>query len=282
MRLPAPMIARSFTTRHVSRLGDDLARRLCASPRRLGQVHSVFTRAVNVTAHDDRLFTIQGAGPLAAPFAMSLDSPLHALGSVEPNMSVERVDECVIVGDVRLDWRGAARADVLVHAVCDVAPLAAALLDTPVPDGAPTLSSPRAIDARRRVARGIADADGDGFVRGALDLIGLGDGLTPAGDDCLVGVLAILCALRPDFLPRHRQSASALGEAASTGTTAIAGEFLLHALEGAFADAVLDLVHAPTEDAARRGLAALLSMGATSGADTVIGMRLSLGAITGR
>ena len=264
--------------RRVSRLGASVARRLDASPRRLGRVHSAFARTLNVLTHDDRLLTLQGPGALVAPFALAIETSPPPFSSIEPGLAVERIDQHVILGDLRLDWRSAARADLLIRPSGSSEPLAAALLQTPLSEGAPALSSPRAVEACRRLTSGIAHGDAQSFVEGALDLIGLGEGLTPAGDDCLVGVLAILHRLRPDFLLRHRDIGAAVTDAARTGTTALAREFLLHALEGAFAEVVVDLIGAPAEDTARTCLARLLQIGATSGTDTAIGMRLALGA----
>ncbi len=280
----APMNARLLSSPllRVSRIGAALAARVDAAPRRFGCVHSVFERAVNIRAHDDRLLTLHGPGPLAAPFAMALEH-LPPIGSMEPGMAVERIDRQLIFrslrGDLRLAWRGARVADLSIVLASDRGPLAAALLDAPLPAGAPALSSPSAIEAWRRLAGGIRKGDWPSFVDGALRLIGLGEGLTPAGDDCLVGVLAVMRRFRPGFLLRHPDIGHAIASAARGGTTAVAREFLLHALDGAFSEGVIALASAPTTGAAQSALARLLTMGATSGADTAAGMRLALAAI---
>ena len=73
----------------VSRLGESAARRLAASPRVTGRVHSVFERAVNLLGADGRLLTLQGPGPLATPFAVALDERLP-WRELEPGLPVER------------------------------------------------------------------------------------------------------------------------------------------------------------------------------------------------
>jgi len=276
------MIARPLSSAllRVSRVGAALAGRVAAAPRRFGCVHSVFERAVNIQAHDDRLLALHGPGPLAAPFAMALEQ-LPPPGSMEPGMAVERIDGQLILGGFRLDWRGARVADLSIVPARDRGPLAAALLEAPLPAGAAALSSPSAIEARWRMADGITNGDWPSFVDGALRLIGLGEGLTPAGDDCLVGVLAVMRRFRPGFLLRHPGICHAIASAARGGTTAVAREFLLHALDGAFSEGVIALASAPTTGAGRSALARLLRMGATSGADTAAGMRLALAALEG-
>jgi len=263
---------------HVRRLGVGVARRLEAAPRALGRVHSVFARAVNVLCHDGRLVTLHGPGPLAAPFAAGLDR-LPRLGALVPGMSVERAGERLVLDGLTLDWRGAEVVDTALAAAGDESALAAALREASLPAGAAALRSPVALDARRRLAAGLRHGDPRGVVDGALRLIGLGEGLTPAGDDCLVGMLAVVHRFRPDALARHPDVARAVAAAAREGTTAVGREFLLHALAGSFSEAVIALASAGTEGAAREALADLLTMGATSGADTAVGMRLGLEAI---
>jgi len=274
------MISRAAVTEivHVERVGAGVLRRLEAAPLALGRVHSVFERAVNVLGHDGRLLALHGPGPLAAPFAAALDR-LPRRGALVPGMEVEHRDGRLVLGGHALDWRGAEVVETALVPAGDRSALAAALLDAPLPAGAPALRAPLALDARQRLAGGLRHRDSRGVIDGALRLIGLGEGLTPAGDDCLVGTLAIVRRFRPDLLVVHPDIATAIGAAARDGTTAVGREFLLHALEGSFSEVVIALAAAGTEDDARAALADLLTMGATSGADTAAGMRLGLEAL---
>ena len=102
-------------------------------------------------------------------------------------------------------------------------------------------------------------------------LVGLGPGLTPAGDDVLAGVLVTQVHLG------HRLDALAAHVARRAGaTTALSAELLRHAGEGRAAPPVLGLLEAlvgarPVEPA----LLALLAVGSTSGADTATGVLLA-------
>jgi hypothetical protein len=149
-------------------------------------------------------------------------------------------------------------------------------MDRSGPPAAPALRTPRGAAATRRLARSIARADQDGFVEAAGRLIGLGEGLTPAGDDCVVGALAALHRAEHPLLGGG--VAVAIRRAAWTRTTDVGREFLLHAVDGAFAEGLLDAVSGQAGRVAR-GIAALLAGGATSGADTLLGLRLAAGAI---
>ncbi|HZJ72115.1 MAG TPA: DUF2877 domain-containing protein, partial [Planctomycetota bacterium] len=134
-----------------------------------------------------------------------------------------------------------------------------------------------------RGQRRLAEADqAAGAVDEALGVSApqsLGEGLTPAGDDLLVGSLAVARRFRPDFVLENPAIGQALANAAREGTTLVACEFLLEALEGRFSETVIALLVAADVPGARVALDDLLALGATSGADTAAGMRLAVDAI---
>jgi hypothetical protein len=128
------------------------------------------------------------------------------------------------------------------------------------------------------VERACADRDVDRALAHAAPLVGWGEGLTPAGDDFLVGLLAALHATRAPF-------AQPLGGAIAAHvdrTTPIAAHALLLAADGHFSAELLMLRDAllSSRDFARLdGLAdCALDVGATSGADRVTGLLAGLSA----
>jgi len=263
----------------VSRLGDSAARRLAAGPRVIGRVHSVFERAVNLLGADGRLLTLHGPGPLAAPFAVALDERLP-WRELEPGIPIHREGRGrLVLGALRLQYSAAQVVDTSIGAGSDPRALAAALAEGPRPPAAPSLASGIALEGRRRLAEGLRRRDTERFVDGARRLIGLGEGLTPAGDDLLVGSLAVARRFRPDFVLENPAIGQALANAAREGTTLVACEFLLEALEGRFSETVIALLVAADVPGARVALDDLLALGATSGADTAAGMRLAVEAI---
>ena len=263
----------------VSRLGDSAACRLAAGPRVIGRVHSVFERAVNLLGADGRLVTLHGPGPIAAPFAVALDERLP-WRELEPGIPVHREGGgCLVLGALRLDCSAAPVVDTSIGAGSDPRALADALAGAPRPLAAASLLSAIALEGRRRLAEGLRRGDAERFVDGARRLIGLGEGLTPAGDDLLVGSLAVARRFRPDFLLDNPGIEQALADTARDGTTLVAREFLLEALAGRFSEIVIALLTAADAPRARAALGDLLELGATSGADTATGMRLALDAI---
>lgn len=133
-------------------------------------------------------------------------------------------------------------------------------------------------------------ADPTGDPGAALDaLVGFGPGLTPSGDDLLMGLLALLQA-RPDVCGPSNASVRLCWSVAQrlSATTPFSRFYLEHALAGRFAAALLDAREALLSAGASgsigmtggagpaacraRAFGALVSVGATSGADLLSGM----------
>ncbi len=139
----------------------------------------------------------------------------------------------------------------------------------------------RLLQARRRtlaepVARRLGQLAAALRARPAVDaepaaLVGLGQGLTPAGDDVLAGVLLALRHLgRPACADRLW---AAIAEQVPLRTSALSATLLAAAAEGDTAPPVVDLLtalagHRPLESALDR----LLAVGATSGSDITHGL----------
>lgn len=132
-----------------------------------------------------------------------------------------------------------------------------------------------------RLAAATRQHDADCALRLAAQLIGLGGGLTPAGDDFLIGWLAglTLTAASPRqtaFLQAIRQGLGALRHA----TTAVSAQHLADACAWMFSEHLSELCLAIAEDAPSAVLAprvaAQLAVGATSGADAAAGLLFAL------
>ena len=264
-------------------LSPDVARRLEAAPYEAGRVHSVFARAVNLSWHDGRLLTLQAPGALAAPFAAVL-ARMPTTIAIHPGTRARRRSDGLVVGRVGLRWRGAtlARTGMRESPGGAPAPALAGLMDGRHGLSGRALWSPIGQRARSRLAEGLTRRHAETFVDGACGLIGLGEGLTPAGDDCLVGALAVIQRFDGPWLAAHPEIRAAMRRRAWDGTTAIAREFVAHALAGHFAESIVDVLEADSVEAVRRGAARLLGVGATSGPDTLLGIRLALAALQRR
>jgi hypothetical protein len=249
----------------VARLGTGSLDRLARVASRPGRVHSVFDRAVNVLWSDGRLLTLHGPGLLAAPFAVGLER-LPARGTAAPGMTIARSD---------FDWADAERVALEMPAGA----LGFGLNALPEAGRARALGAGAGLRALDALERGIAARDAGAFADAACSLIGLGEGLTPAGDDAIVGALAAIHRLARDWLAAQVGQRDRLADAARRGTTDVARDFILEALDGRFAEPVLALLTAASDDDAGTAARRLLAMGATSGADTLCGIRLGCRAL---
>ena len=254
-----------------------------------GRIHSVFSQACNITWHDT-LLTLCAAGVGEGP-------TLLRLGHGEPHDLRAWFDVGEPV-DCRRGCLQTSRTELrLVHAgVWRPEPLRDLLPLSQI--DAHLCLAQRRLAQRRRTHAGVIDGAGAGVVSGlrdacrALDggqalrhvarLIGWGEGLTPAGDDFLIGLIAGLDALVGGEV-RRRGLRSAIATALRRGaprTTPIAAHYLRLAAEGHHTQPLVRLRNVllceGSADAVDAALRNALAVGATSGADTVSGLLAGL------
>ena len=256
-----------------------------------GRVHSVFARACNI-ACDGTLLTLTtagiGNGPATLVLAAGVNDDLRRLFDLGervdcrdgrartrrlevrlagarvwrpaapcPLLPCERVDANLRFASERLSERRHTRSNVIDR------------------EGAPTVAA---------LAAACRSLDRSDAVRQIDRLIGWGEGLTPAGDDVVVGLCAGLAALVGRAAPRggFLDALATAVIARGARTTPIAAHYLRLAAQGHHTEALLQLrdallaEHCPE----RVGLALdrALDIGATSGADTVTGLLSGLAA----
>jgi hypothetical protein len=118
------------------------------------------------------------------------------------------------------------------------------------------------------------------FEKFSRKLVGLGPGLTPLGDDFLVGMLAILTSYQgvsykvKDILYKFRSSIALYLK----NTCIVSREFLKYALESSFSEKLNNLITfisypRSNEEELRWAIRKVLSFGATSGIGTLMGIK---------
>jgi hypothetical protein len=116
-----------------------------------------------------------------------------------------------------------------------------------------------------------------------VDLLGLGPGLTPSGDDALCGVLLALKAMGSQVATRLSQRlAAAIERESAQATTALSGQFLVAAMEGQGSAVLHEFVGALAGGETARIPAALEKLsrvGHSSGLDAAAGVILALRAL---
>ena len=265
------------------------------------RVHSVFHAALNLSSPDGELLTLLSAEADDAPRGVRLASTedFSSLGLAAGDGGVFSVDEIVLEpptgsGRLRVEyaaarrlaapsapplrgddalWRsGVAQLESLqARAATDLR--IAPLLTLAQPPGA---MGERLTQAALDLGRGVQAGRLDAMRGAAARLVGLGQGLTPAGDDFLCGFLGAGHCRRAADLAQTRLLTS-FGEAVREflgQTTDISASFLRDALAGrvsgtlaALAEACSGVPGSDLDDALRR----LAAIGHSSGLDAATG-----------
>jgi hypothetical protein len=242
----------------------------------VGAVHSVFSRAVNLEIQRE-MWTLLASDCADLPFGIRLPVRSFEAFAIRRGACVHARAGFLGVGrpgrPIVVDCRGAPRwAPSPPSAIAPGFAVRRARLSQ--------AAAARAWFGSRAMAREAARSlqNGAHLLEGALaGIVGCGPGLTPAGDDVLVGILAILSS--PLAGDAHAQASQAMRRAVeglAPKTTTLSGHMLRQAARGLLGRMPHDLVGALAGglaadelDCAVRSIAAT---GATSGADVCMGV----------
>lgn len=258
-----------------------------------GRVGAVFHASLQLLGPEATSMHVHGGPFLVSPFSLRVDGPLAACvqeGRLAVGMAVRKRGARIEVEDrlrLALDLTRYYRS----------------------PDPPLRPPDPEGIALAWQILRGSGNAGGLALMRGGKEmlaglqqaladrdarhvlaigqqLVGLGPGLTPSGDDVLVGCLKglWLCGVNArDPFATIVLLRQALLPTLSERTTAVAAAFIRYALHGQFAE-VLDRAAAalssPADpEAVASAMTRLLAQGETSGTDTALGLLLCLAAL---
>lgn len=252
------------------------------------QCLSLHQQVVNFINQENAVLALVTQRRLLVPFALEIEVDRKLWEAITPQSPV-RVDRGVLgVGPLEVAWEGAqmwnprpdwaavqARLAAHPQAVRDLIawarPLAApaSLLHFDQWPASPLAR--RFALGLRLLADGLRARDEATALSGVEQLVGVGSGLTPAGDDFLLGVLLALWA------GQQRQLAPGV-----TRTTALSVAFLQAAARGECALIWHELFQVLGADAVRtqRAGQALLAFGHTSGADALAGLGWAFATLT--
>ena len=137
--------------------------------------------------------------------------------------------------------------------------------------------SARVTDSAQQLYSGIVSGDMQKIYLGAANMAGLGVGLTPSGDDFLMGVIYALWAIF-DQKDAARWSRK-IAEAASSRTNMLSGAMLQESANGYASEhwhVLVDVLCKENVTDVTRVSMDILSLGHTSGADALTGFLLSI------
>jgi hypothetical protein len=248
-----------------------------------GEVVSIHREAVNLRLdHELVALTCVGLGGLPNGIQVEASFDPIRLG-LEPGLAVRtgEASGLVIEGRLRIDLAGTPRWSPRIRALA-TAPrdlrhrlaLANAAIAANGPNGLHGL-----VDARDRAAElalALASGDREAAIGAGRRLVGLGAGLTPAGDDLLVGLSSALARLGD---PWAQPLAAGWASATRDGTTPVAAAFHLHAARGEYSERLHDVLAAillGRPDSIGAAVTRASAWGATSGRDARLGIAMGL------
>jgi len=240
-------------------------------------VHSVFSAAVNLRA-GDRLITCTSSGD-RAPHGLDLSPAaldrLQQLGRTRDAVVQWLSDETDDTGPLLYDPTVPPLSEDAAHAGARevIAWLTQSRPATGFGSAWPVLvEDPELVAAIASVRRGQVDDP-------VIACLGRGPGLTPSGDDVLVGALAASWSVGAIAAEHSEDLTSALETQARRRTTDVSVEYLHYACRGMATGAVRALLTALAErdlTSVIGAVARLRRFGHTSGMDTLLGIVIAL------
>jgi Protein of unknown function (DUF2877) len=211
-----------------------------------GRVVSRFERACNLMDREGRIIALTGPSIGKGPFCIVLHAARDLFDHLQPQQRTYIDAHTIILGDCCIPLRDAPVWDATLPPIgrpLDLRPPLAALL-RPYTTWPPSWSRTSVdVTTARLLAQGAhslmaAVERRIGLAAAAQQLAGLGPGLTPAGDDYVLGVMAAL------WLLGERDPLPAMAAACATRTTLLSGAFLRAAAQGQFMEGWHHLAHA--------------------------------------
>lgn len=231
----------------------------------LGLAVRVFGRAAHLRSTDGSLIFLTARDLADGPRAIRLETP----GGFSFRNGLRAGDPYAIRGSRLRLGREGLKIDLSTAAEWRPGDITAPAL-APAPSQVPEIVSGA---ERQDLCRATRDGNPTGAVSILGPHIGRGPGLTPAGDDFIVGYVAGLHAHR-EAAGRRRNFTEAMSAWLTTQlarTNDVAAAYLEAAARGIFTDTVRDYAVQPDE----RNLRRLLGFGDSSGAAVVDGYRLA-------
>jgi Protein of unknown function (DUF2877) len=283
---------------------------------RAGTIHSVFQNAMNIVLDGSLLAVLSDALP-RMPNSLRMPSSMVSdfLALMRPGMEVRVANNTLYIpyrdisihlpetpaweprpniSAYRWDRKSVNRhTHLLTHFLaekglqCGLAPLIGPLfLEQPNQE---TPLSRMAMPNLRLLAQASWQQDNAGIKEAIRGLAGLGPGLTPSGDDVLGGFAAIMALLSPQLsadVRSRKYIASTIAEVAKTRTTILSAVLLGYASRGEVAEHIGGLLLALTlpimaTNAVLDATDHVLTFGASSGGDTLLGILLGLHTLEG-
>ena len=259
-----------------------------------GCIAATFQTSLLLTGPHEALLHVHGGPRLVSPFSLRLDSPLSGVLrqlTLQPGVPVYKTGQCLeIPGSLRLWLSNVSYYSSPRPGVAEISPMALQVAQHTLHNHGRQggiNAIPQANAMMTTMWQALADGDLKRMAEVACRLVGLGPGLTPAGDDFLVGWLRGLWLMVGNSVAIHdalRSLCRSLVPDVARRTTHIGATFIRYGLEGEFAEildqAIVALSSPSSPQAIAHTLRQLMAQGKTSGTDTTAGLLSCLGALS--
>jgi hypothetical protein len=254
--------------------------------RTIATVLHVFDQACNLVDPEGQIISLVSAELGPGPFAIVIPLPTSFTRFVRDDTPISVIDAKLCLGSVTVEtaqaslWQPGlpwARLQERPERLQKALPvLKTYSVDHPriLANAFADQGHQRFVTAAELLFAGLADHDWDASRQGAAGLAGLGEGLTPAGDDFLVGVIYALWATGT-----AGEVIDNLVEAAVGRTTSLSAAWLQAAGRGEAAKPWHELMQAINENdamAVERALQRIAAIGHSSGGDALAGFTAGL------
>jgi hypothetical protein len=259
---------------------------------RQAAILSVFDQAWNLINTDGEVLSLVVRTIGNGPFSIVLDAESLA-NNLSPDTGISTENGKIIIGDIhietqnaqlnnpsphwksfRANWEVIQRQNKIIEKILRKPEhndsFAALLGGHNVTDSMQSRVLQKAKPLVEGLVGGIAEGNMDAICQSASQLAGLGSGLTPAGDDFLVGVMHGLWA-RDD---ERERICTLIADSAAPHTTALSRAWLIAAARGEAWEGwhnLLDALISENQVKINAAMNTVLAMGHTSGADALTG-----------
>lgn len=270
----------------------------------IGRVHSIYSRVINFVNKKGKIYSITSEGVDYGPFSLRLASrkiDFKDLGIKEGDRLFKAGKSINIAGKVRLRidrktslWiannkkvrqvnkeRLNKNINYFNKLILEKESISGSkyyyFRDNPRFKYQPQLMER---ELANRIGRFLKDISQDNLQESSVaSLIGLGIGLTPSGDDFLVGFIAVLNIIDIAYSNYLKEKISRLIRLDKLSTTDISKHILENALEGKFSQGILNFIYSLLEEDKERlekSIKNILNIGSSSGMDLSIGIVLAM------
>jgi len=250
-----------------------------------GRVVAVFQTSLLIAGPHGSLLHLHGGSPLVSPFSLRTDSPLAEVLrplSLGPGSTMHKSGRCLdIAGGLRLWLRqvGYYHSPRPKFVGIDPIALQVAQQTRHLHGRRGGLDALPEADTMTTMRQALADGDPKRMSAVARRLVGFGPGLTPSGDDFLVGWLKGLWLMAGESVTIHealRSLCRSLLPDLAQRTTPVGVTYIRYALEGEFAEVLAHAAAAfgspSSPQIVADRLRQLMAQGETSGTDTAAGL----------